>query len=81
VFLQPEQKLIEKLKLKLRYTVEIYSFSRTADDSDIQIRIYSSASIVENPMLCARRWVGQALKKAISGCLKNTICFVKGHSK
>jgi hypothetical protein len=51
---QPGPKPIEKLKMKLYSFAEIYSFSPVLPlSSDIQTRIYSSASIAENRLLSA----------------------------
>jgi hypothetical protein len=58
MILQPEQKPIEKLKLKLCTFDELYSVSRIWADSDKKTRIYSSANIAENLMLVIVPLVG-----------------------
>jgi hypothetical protein len=52
-YVSRQLKPIEKLKLKLNSFAEIYPVSRIWADSDKKMRIYSSASIAENPMLPA----------------------------
>jgi hypothetical protein len=52
--LRRQLKPIEKLVLKLCNVAGIYSVSRIWADSDKKMRIYSSASIAENPLLAVR---------------------------